>query len=92
MSNVRPPDQTRQDRAIEIIADALRILRTRDGFPLTDEQIVERARNAVAALEADFEFVPTGPVAELVRDLRRSVSDFVAAVETVSVALRSEVA
>ena len=47
-----------QERAIEIIADALRVLRTRDGIDIPDELIAERARNAVAALEGEFDLVP----------------------------------
>ncbi|HEX3901279.1 MAG TPA: hypothetical protein VH853_00425 [Polyangia bacterium] len=85
-------DPQPQARAVEIVADALKVWRTRDGLPITDEQILERARNVVAALAADFELVPVGPVAELVKDLRQSLGDFIAAVETVGAALRSEVA
>ena len=33
-----------------IVADGLRVLRTRDGVPLTDEMIDERARNIAAGL------------------------------------------
>lgn len=90
MPTVAQPDP--QDHAVRIVAAAIEILRSRDGLPISDEQITERARNVVAALEADFELVPLGPVAELVRDLRRSVGEFVAAVDTVSDALRPEVA
>lgn len=36
--------------AIAVIADGMRVLRTRDGVKLTDEQIEERARNIATAL------------------------------------------
>ena len=39
------------DRAIEIVADALRVLRTRDGIDVPDALIEERARIAVEALD-----------------------------------------
>ena len=92
MPTLSDRDHRPQARAVEIVAEALRVLRTRDGLEISDDLILERARNAVAALEADFELVPLGPVAELVRDLRRSVSDLAAAADAVSDALRSEVA
>lgn len=41
------------DAAVSVVADAIRVLRTRDGVALTDEQCEERARNAVTALVAE---------------------------------------
>ncbi len=35
---------------IRVVADGLRVLRTRDGVPLTEEQIMERARNIATGL------------------------------------------
>ncbi len=36
--------------AVPVIADGIRVLRTRDGVPLTEEQIEERARNIATGL------------------------------------------
>jgi hypothetical protein len=36
--------------AVKVIADGIRVLRTRDGVPLTDEMIRERANNIATAL------------------------------------------
>ena len=36
--------------AVGIVADGLRVLRTRDGVPLTEDMIMERARNIVTGL------------------------------------------
>lgn len=46
-------ERQRYYAAITIVADAIRVLRTRDGVALTDEQCEERARNAVTALVAE---------------------------------------
>jgi hypothetical protein len=35
---------------VAIVADGLRVLRTRDGVPLTDDMIMERARNIAMGL------------------------------------------
>ena len=43
------------DALVVIVGDGIRILRTRDGVPLTDEQINERARNIVAALVGNYD-------------------------------------
>jgi hypothetical protein len=39
---------------LQDVAEGLRVLRTRDGVPLTNEQIIERARNIVAGLLGNF--------------------------------------
>lgn len=38
------------EETVAVVADGLRVLRTRDGVPLTDEMIDERARNIAAGL------------------------------------------
>lgn len=43
---------------ISLVADGLTVLRVRDGVPLTDEQIEERAVNVVAALVGNYEVAP----------------------------------
>lgn len=59
MTTVADPKPDPQARAVEIVADALRILRTRDGIDVPEALIVERARNAVTALGGAFDLVPT---------------------------------
>jgi hypothetical protein len=39
---------------LEDVADGLRVLKTRDGLALSDDQIVERARNIVAGLIGNY--------------------------------------
>jgi hypothetical protein len=36
--------------AVAVIADGIRVLRTRDGVALTEEQVLERARNIATGL------------------------------------------
>jgi hypothetical protein len=65
MKSVPKSEQHPQDRAIEIIRDALRVLRTRDAIDVPDDLLAERARNAVTALEGEFDLVPkVRPVAD----------------------------
>jgi hypothetical protein len=92
MPTVREPQPHPQARAVEVVADAIRVLRTRDGFNIPDELVVERARNAVTALDGEFELVERGPVAELIGDRRESIRDFVSAVDAASGTIRPEVA
>jgi len=40
------------------VAQGVRVLRTRDGVPLTDAQIADRARNIVAALLGNYRIEP----------------------------------
>jgi hypothetical protein len=55
-----------QERTIEIISDALRVLKGRDGIAIPEELIAERARNAVTALEGEFDLVPkVQPIADV---------------------------
>jgi hypothetical protein len=39
---------------LEDVADGIRVLQTRDGIKLSDDQIVERARNIVAGLIGNY--------------------------------------
>lgn len=45
-------------RAVEIVADAIRILKSRDEIDIPEALILERARNAVTGLEGAFDLVP----------------------------------
>jgi hypothetical protein len=42
---------------VEDIAEGIRVLQTRDGIKLSEEQIVERARNIVAGLIGNYNIV-----------------------------------
>ncbi|MFL5308519.1 MAG: hypothetical protein ACJ8F1_25125 [Polyangia bacterium] len=39
---------------LQDVADGIRVLQTRDGVDLTDEQIIERARNIVTGLLGNY--------------------------------------
>jgi hypothetical protein len=41
---------------VEDVADGIRVLATRDGIKLSEDQIVERARNIVAGLIGNYAF------------------------------------
>lgn len=45
-------------RLLALIEDGLRVLRTRDGLPVSDEQCQERANNIAAALLGHHLIVP----------------------------------
>ena len=53
---------------LQDVADGIRVLQTRDGVDLSDEQIIERARNIVTGLLGNYQIRsldahPTRPVA-----------------------------
>jgi len=41
---------------VEDVADGIRVLQTRDGVKLSEDQVVERARNIVAGLIGNYAF------------------------------------
>ena len=43
---------------VDDVAQGVRVLRTRDGVPLTDAQIADRARNIAAALLGNYRIEP----------------------------------
>ena len=61
MSKLPESDPHPQEHAVRIISAALTVLRTRDGIPISDELIIERSRNAVAGLAADYDLIPRSP-------------------------------
>jgi hypothetical protein len=71
MSTLPEPNQHPQARAVEIVADALRVLKTRDGIDIPEDLIDERARNAVTGLGADFDLVPRDGIHRLTGVLAR---------------------
>jgi hypothetical protein len=46
---------------LQDIADGIRVLQTRDGLELSDEQILERARNIVAGLLGNYQIRSLDP-------------------------------
>jgi hypothetical protein len=58
---------------LQDVAAGIRVLQSRDGIPITDEQILERARNIVAGLVGNYRIVsvespaprPARPIAQL---------------------------
>jgi hypothetical protein len=42
-------------KLVDIVADGIRVLRTRDGVQVSDEQALERANNIVCALVSGYE-------------------------------------
>jgi hypothetical protein len=48
---------------LQDIASGIRVLQSRDGMALSDEQILERARNIVAGLVGNYRIVSLDPAA-----------------------------
>ena len=61
------------ENLVRIVADGIRILRTRDGVAVTDAQCTERARNIVSAVLVTFELRALPPVPERVPDWRTTL-------------------
>jgi hypothetical protein len=55
---------------LEDIAAGIRVLQTRDGVPLSDAQIIERARNIVAGLIGNYKIHALDAHDRAARDLR----------------------
>jgi len=47
---------------LQDVAAGIRVLRTRDGLDITDEQILERARNIVTGLVGNYRIASLDPV------------------------------
>jgi hypothetical protein len=48
---------------LQDVASGIRVLQSRDGITLSDEQILERARNIVAGLVGNYRIVSLDPAA-----------------------------
>ena len=70
---------------LQDVAQGIRVLQSRDGIALSDEQILERARNIVAGLVGNYRIVSLDPSAprtparaaeqlDLLADLERAAS------------------
>jgi hypothetical protein len=64
---------------VEDVADGIRVLQTRDGIKLSEDQIVERARNIVAGLIGNYSIQsldarePVAPSASAIKRPARTV-------------------
>jgi hypothetical protein len=57
--SVDPQSETRD---VTLVFEALQLLRTLHGVNVTDDQLLERSRNAVSALRGEFAIVRVGPL------------------------------
>ena len=48
---------------LQDVADGIRVLRARDGLDISDDQILERARNIVTGLVGNYRITSRDPVA-----------------------------
>ncbi len=66
---------------LQDIASGIRVLQSRDGVALSDEQILERARNIVAGLVGNYKIVSLDPTAPRSRARTTEQLDLLAAIE-----------
>ena len=50
------------EEVVSVLEEGLRVLRLRDGLPISDALVSERARNIVTALLGCFELAPLPPI------------------------------
>lgn len=67
MPTLPTPETDPQGQAVAIVMRGITVLRDRDGVPLTDEQIEERARNIIQALIVT-DLVPHDPLVKALTD------------------------
>ncbi len=68
---------------LQDVASGIRVLQSRDGVALSDEQILERARNIVAGLVGNYRIVSLDPTAPRSRARTAEQLDLLAAIERV---------
>ena len=68
---------------LQDVASGIRVLQSRDGIALSDEQILERARNIVAGLVGNYKIVSLDPAAPRARARNAEQLDLLAAIERV---------
>ena len=66
---------------LQDVASGIRVLQSRDGVALSDEQILERARNIVAGLVGNYKIVSLDPTAPRTRARATEQLDLLAAIE-----------
>lgn len=66
---------------LQDIASGIRVLQSRDGIALSDEQILERARNIVAGLVGNYKIVSLDPTAPRSRTRNAEQLDLLAAID-----------
>jgi hypothetical protein len=70
---------------LQDVASGIRVLQSRDGVALSDEQILERARNIVAGLVGNYRIVSLDPAAPRAASRVAEQLDLLAAIERVEV-------
>jgi hypothetical protein len=68
---------------LQDIASGIRVFQSRDGVALSDDQILERARNIVAGLVGNYRIVSLDPAAPRNRARAAEQLDLLAAIERV---------
>lgn len=68
---------------LQDIASGIRVLQSRDGIALSDDQILERARNIVAGLVGNYRIVSLDPAAPRNRSRTAEQLDLLAAIDRV---------
>jgi len=66
---------------LQDVASGIRVLQSRDGVALSDEQILERARNIVAGLVGNYKIVSLDPTAPRTRARTTEQLDLLEAIE-----------
>ena len=66
---------------LQDVASGIRVLQSRDGLALSDEQILERARNIVAGLVGNYRIVSLDPAAPRTPTRSAEQLDLLAALE-----------
>ena len=66
---------------LQDVASGIRVLQSRDGVALSDDQILERARNIVAGLVGNYKIVSLDPTAPRTRARATEQLDLLAAIE-----------
>jgi hypothetical protein len=59
---------------LQDVAAGIRVLQSRDGIPLSEEQILERARNIVTGLIGNYRIAALGPDQAAPRPISRPIA------------------
>ena len=70
---------------LQDVASGIRVLQSRDGITLTDDQILERARNIVAGLIGNYRIVSLDPAVPRARSRVAEQLDLLAALDDTAV-------
>jgi hypothetical protein len=75
---------------LQDVAQGIRVLQSRDGVALSDEQILERARNIVAGLVGNYRIVSLDPTAPRAPTRTAEQLDLLAALDRVDLPVEHE--